>query len=214
MGKKLVIPGADFSGCAVELPHVLLDWVASNTTNQFFDLGVVPTQNMRLEAEVSATQAIVESTSTTEMGIVGCGTNQQANLGLGYIPMYATYVYNAAQAAGNYVANSKFADTDKHVLSVDQVNYKVDGVVKKSYTEGTLSARSYKMYAMGLDSSTRMYTYFHIHAVRIFSDRTDDTSLIHEYVPVKKKDGTICLFDTIVGEYIYVNDGVPDYGEL
>lgn len=212
MGKRLIIKGADFSANAVNLPHHVLDWIASSGTDQAFNTNVLATQKMRIEVELSATQAIIQSTSTTEMGIVGSGIDTSSALGIKYIPNYTCYAVSSENTQ-IYVSGCKFADTDRHVLSIDQTEFLIDGVQKKALTEGTINATDYPIYLMGINKSGARYTYFHIHSVKIFSDRDDNDSLIHHYVPVMKKDGTICMYDKVTDTYLYVSgSGTPDYG--
>jgi hypothetical protein len=48
----------------------------------------------------------------------------------------------------------------------------------------------------------------------VYSDYEDDSSLILDAYPVKKTDGTICLYDLVSETYLYTNDGTnPDYEE-
>lgn len=218
MGKKLIVRGADFSANGIAPEYTRLNWVMSRNENQWFNLGFVRTLKMQLEVTFAVTTDLLESTDAnryyyvcgvefpdrTNILAIACNQNKR---------VYASYIASKANSTPSHLIN----DTLTHTASIDGSKLVLDGVIVESIVEDSpLHTFTESIYAMGANvyGDTVGANMVHFSRLKVYSDYTDkENTLIHDFVPVIKLDGTVCLLDRISGDFIYTNDGFnPIYG--
>lgn len=219
MGKKLIIKGADFSINGIAPEYTLLNWVKSNGESNYFNTGVYRTDNTKLEVTFSIPGDILTDDTSKDYQLCGSFGNSNSTLLLRYRVNSASGGNREIMAiVGNLqnvrMMSAKITDTNIHVTSIDKVNAIIDGSITLcskfgTYMDMTADA-TVPIYILGaqLDKQSLLQ----IHEVKIYSNYADQSSLIKDYVPVKRADGTICMLEKIGVTYLEAVGGNPLYG--
>lgn len=219
MGKKLIIKSSDFSINGIAPEYTLLNWVKSNGKPNYFNTGVYRTDNTKLEVKFSIPSDILVDDTSKDYQLCGSFANSDSTLLLQYRVNPASGGNREIMAiVGNLqnvrMMSVKITDADVHVASIDKINAVIDGLTTPcskfgTYTDMTTEAKA-PIYLLGaqLDKQSPLQIY----EVKIYSDYADPSSLIKDYVPVKKADGTICMLEKIGGTYLEAVGGNPLYG--
>lgn len=170
-----------------------LDYIATTGT-QYIDTGVKPTQNTRIEAEVS-----------------GWGADEAA-----------TYLYNATTSYGLQTTNNTlyrayygaaYKDFASGTSAADRVTITRDGTTawigNASVTNDAKTfTASYNMllFAQNSSGTAQNFAKLRLHYFKIY----EGDELIRDYVPCKSKYGAVCLYDRVSGKYVY-NAGTYEF---
>lgn len=224
MGKKLVIKGADFSANGIVSEYLELAWIGSGALN---------TSALKVSG-ISSACKIVQKFNFYVPKI-------KNNPGSGYVcgALYTGTYFTAGQTSAgayayfdggsNYARNTStnIGNGNDITLEISPAGLKInnDAIVAPSSPVG-----SYTPNYIGLDGCVNNlgnYTSVSISednddpamrlkSVKIYSDYTDESSLVVDAIPVKRNsDGVVCLYNKVNGTYIERTDGTqPAYGEL
>ena len=178
-----------------EKQSVLLDYIAT-TGGQYIDTGVKPTQNTRIEAEVSGW----DSSETS------------------------TYLYNASTSLSLQITSDKlyrayygaaYKDFASGTSAVDRVTITRDGVTARiGYVSVTNAEKTftstYNLFLFAQNTSTSgsaaNYAKLRLHYFKVY----EGDELIRDYVPCRNKYGAICLYDRVSKKCIY-NAGAYEF---
>lgn len=215
MGKSLIIKGADFSANGIAPEFVQLKSIISTASTQYIQSPVDFPKNGKCvfnalfsSNEISSIIGFSEPRTASN----GYKSQLKGNYSNNSFGIYFSGAFKTANITINqkneyYLSNYGFKEND--VLKaerstgevepvLDSVPFGIFGVVTGGYGTPSVSI-GYKLYSF-----------------KMYSDRTDDSTLILDAIPVKRlSDNKICLYDKISGEYLLTNDGTnPDYEEL
>lgn len=178
-----------------EKQSVLLDYIAT-TGGQYIDTGVKPTQNTRIEAEISGWDS-----SETGTYLYNAGTS--LSLQITSDKLYRAY-YGAAY--------KDFAST---VNAADRVTTTRGGMTawigdaSVTNAEKTFTS-TYNLFLFAQNTSTSgsaaNYAKLRLHYFKIY----EGNELIRDYVPCRNKYGAICLYDRVSKKCIY-NAGAYEF---
>ena len=236
MGKAIIIKGADFSVNGIAPTFQRLSWIGVTTKDnrddgaehgQYISSGINMTINTRL---------IIECTfDNVAHSVISPGCNYSTNTQL-YFWAQGGYLYAYAPPNLNMRTISSPWDGNRHVLEICKGWVKVDG---ETFSWATTPSNTGQVSPIYLDCSslpdnssqsgqyanTSAYNLvegvkeplagvFKIHNVKIYSDYTDETSLVMDAIPVKRySDNVVCFFNAVTGEYHERNNGsTPEYG--
>lgn len=210
MGKKIIIPGANFADNGMAATFDVLDYIVANSDTQLIYSGV----NIALKTKVVWDFAVADNTAAE--GNVFAGSNfQTADCALGLFLRDTGYLY--AYIARNNAVNSIAIGTSRHIAEVSLAGFVVDGT---NYA-GTLTipssiSRTENIPILGRTASgqtTKAFPGVRVYGVKIYSDYDDASSLVIDAIPVKKQDGTVCFYNKVNGTYLVTADGTnPSYG--
>ena len=214
MGKSLVIKGADFSAVAIEKEYEIVNWVKPSSAKQCISTGITRTNNMRVEVEFSLDESFVEFNTpgtfwfSKSLAYSEDYTGAVAFCVLKVADKQSPDFNNIGAMFGKnefyWVNNCAVNDSNTHVISVDSSTITLDGASSR-HTEspdvnhGTID----HIVIMGQKNENNGSQYVKIHSFKIYNGGI----LTNHYVPVKKKDETVCMLDKINGVYLYTDDG-------
>ena len=219
MGKKIVINWADFSENGIAPEFVRLSWIMSRNSSQGLDTKLVKTNRMKIEADFSVPQSLLDEVPVENTQHYICGSAGDSNNAI--CLSYAKYTIqpvndNVMGIISNLtscrVTLKKIEDTNIHTASIDKENIVLDGLATPTSTFGTYKEQTavatMHISCLGRKRSNYEGTDVHVHGFRVYSDYANKNSLILDLVPVKiLKDNRVCMYDKIGGEYFYTNDG-------
>ena len=215
MGKRLRIKDSDFSEGAISPDYKRVNYVSSANDGQHFDLGIKRTANMKIEVVVTIPSSFY---STKEIHrIMGVDiTNHIDRLGISWSVVTANSdarIYATSNDAGQYGVKPSSSIFDaKHKIAVSDSGMWLDDVkIAEKTPIAKDTYRNNNMYLMGMNRSNdaaAKHCYIKIHSAKVY----DNGSVLMDLIPVKKKDGKVCILNTINGEYITTSDGTnPTY---
>ena len=138
------------------------------------------------------------------------------------------YAYFVSSSNSARVANTNVGNGGNDTIELSKLGIKVND--KNIVAPGTAVSSTYNLSKFGLDvavddnglivpasrSADNSDPAMRLRSIKIYSDLTDETSLIVDAIPVKRTgDGVVCLYNKVDGTYIERKDGSqPAYGEL
>lgn len=214
MGKSLVIKGADFSAVAIEKEYEIVNWVKPSSAKQCISTGITRTNNMRVEVEFSFDESFVESTSTsTYFFSKSLASSDDYTGAVAFIiqktadkqnPDFNSIGARFGENSVYWAAKGRICDSNIHVISVDSNTVILDGVsTSHSASPDVNPGIIDPIVIMGQKHELNCSQYTKIYSFKIYNGGT----LTNHYVPVKKKDETVCMLDKINGVYLYTDDG-------
>lgn len=230
MGKKLIIKGADFSANGIAPRFEELDFIQSKNETQFIKIG---DSNVAEFINPKVRMVIVVGIYGTlpTAGIINVGryrgTNPGNSLGVssqyhdGKIKIGCRYGDQtvAQTSTGVYLSSNDRVEVN---MCPTGATFKKNGelVYTATYTVGsnTVPNKNSGFCAFGYSNDNVdmiRYPYF-VKRLKIYTDYEDDSSLAHDWIPVKKlSDGKVCLYDIVTDKFFYTADGTnPSYMKL
>lgn len=215
MGKRLIIKDSDFSESAISPDYKRVNYVSSANDGQHFDLGIKRTANMKIEVVVTIPSSLYATKAIHSIMGVNNG-NRIDRLGILWSVVTANSdarIYAISNDAGQYGVKPSSSIYDaKHKIAVSDSGMWLDDV--KIADKTPVAKDTYlnnNLYLMGMNSSNdpaAKHCYIKIHSAKVY----DNGSVLMDLIPVKKKDGKVCILNTINGEYITTSDGTnPTY---
>lgn len=223
MGKKLIVRGADFSENGISPDYQKLAWVGNGDTNTSYFRLTGLTSDCKIIITFDFFKAKVYNTPSS-VNIFG------AVIANKYFTALQTtsdvYGYFGTSSNTARVANTNIGDGTTATVELSKLGIKVN--TKTIVAPTTPIETKFDIPYFGLDaaasatgaavtrSASNADPAMRIRSVKIYSDVSDDTSLIVDAIPVKRKeDGVVCLYNKVDGTYIERVDGTqPAYGEL
>ena len=215
MGKRLRIKDSDFSEGAISPDYKRVNYVSSANDGQYFDLGIKRTANMKIEVVVTIPSSLYSTKGNHYIMGVDIA-NKIDRLGILWSVVTANSdarIYATSNDAGLYGIKPPSSIFDaKHKIAVSDSGMWLDDVQIAQKTPSAKDTyRDNNMYLMGMNRTNdddAKHCYIKIHSAKVY----DNGSVLMDLIPVKKKDGTVCILNTINGEYITTSDGTnPTY---
>ena len=120
-----------------------------------------------------------------------------------------TVLTNADGSKNNLQKTGAIKTAGTYTITLDATGALLDGERITTNTaplyegEGRLD-----LFLMGINASpASQYCALQIKECKIWSDYQNENSLIADYVPVRKKDGTICMYNEVADTYLMTTDG-------
>jgi hypothetical protein len=212
MGKNLIIKGADFSTNAIAKEYTPLAWISQASTAHYFVSNIMRTQNMKIEAKFAIPSGWTAASGTGWDYMAGNPSSGDSNIYLALNSNLRGYAYEQGVSC-NTSSSYTVTDNNFHTLAVSDSGVALDGTIRGTFSSSTTmgSAATSPLYFMGLGSA--FPTNLRYSEFKVWSDKSDDSSLILHLVPVIKSDNTVCMLDVLTGNYYYTSDGTsPNYG--
>lgn len=225
MGKKLIIRGADFSENGISPDYQELAWIGSGATDTSIHILTGLTSDCKVIVTFDFFAAKVKNapTATYPIGIVASGVYFT-------VAQVGSDVYGYYEGGSTYarVANTNIGNGNTTVVELSKLGVKVG--TKALVAPNNPISTKYNIPYFGLDmgcnavgkalagaiSADAADPAMRLRSVKIYADEADESSLIVDAIPVKRKeDGVVCLYNKVDGTYIERVDGTqPAYGEL
>ena len=235
MGKALIIKGADFSVNGISPEFIRLSWIGMSTSNgsyqatpqgQFISSGIFTTLDMRL---VVVAEFVDENFAAI---LPGCDYNTISTARARANATYTSAVFGrtSSDVASVDAGGKKLWDGGTHTIDLSRVGLSVDGTLFEfsnaptSMSEGIIYLDSASKSSSGHYNTAARLTIdgadtpltgaVKIKNVRIYSDYTDNSSLVMDAIPVKRlSDNVVCFYNKVAGTYHVRNNGsTPEYG--
>lgn len=246
MGKSLIIKGENFAANGIAPEFRRLSWIGvttkdsrddeegSTTHGQYINSGAIMTINTKL---------IVEFTlSTTAYSIMLPGSRYSNPTCLHAWAQPSAFIvymgYGTSPDVDVMSISANLWDGKKHVVEISKGAVVLDGTTHSwsvtpnntgqgpspiyldcaslAYNPGSSQYANTAAYQTVEGTRVPLPGAAKIHNVKIYSDYTDETSLIVDAIPVKRlSDNVVCFYNAANGEYCERNNGsTPEYGTL
>lgn len=170
--------------------------------NQFIDTGYVPTVSTKTEVDIEPT-SIETSDMDVYFGMLRTATVSGSTKYYGYYAYRKSdgnhgYVRNAGTGGAIAASTSNTFGTQRITFALDSPNSKIviNGAgYEISRSSGTNNQKT--MYILGRNYTTHYGIKAKLYSCKIYNSGT----LLHDYVPCKKDDGTVGVYDLVGNEF-------------
>jgi len=198
-----VIGGAD-----VELPEGFQGLQYIQTTgSQYINTGIIPTNSTGMQIVISSQDVTTDLVYIGQRKKVGDNNNYRTWIGVTETKVY--YGWNGLLNYNTALTQRRISLNSQYTLSMNFLNSRecvFQGEVLSSSLD-TYSGTTYPIYiGTGNDNGTPYSENGKYSSIKIYSVKISEGSVIkHNYVPCKKTDGTVGLYD-VIGRAFYASN--------